>query len=282
MKIAVEHSTVYRYDRPAVLGPHDIRLRPRDDGGQRLLDYELRIDPPPVMLAACFDQDGNHTKRAWFEALATTALEVRSRFTVETLRANPFDYLLADSALLRVPLRYGERLGCVLAPYTARGGSSETVAEFARAAAGRAGWSTVAFLTGLAAEIYGSFQAVLRPHGQPLPATETLRERTGSCRDFAVLFAEACRAMGLAARFVSGYERNAACAEPAYMHAWAEVYLPGGGWRGFDPSRAMAVADSHVAVAAALDPEMAAPVAGAYSGAVRSELETSIRMTVEE
>ena len=281
MKIAVEHSTVYRYDRLAILGPHDIRLRPRDDGGQRLLDYELRIDPPPVMLAACLDQDGNHTARAWFEAPAA-ALEVRSRFTVETLRANPFDFLLADGALLRVPLRYGERLGCVLGPYTARGNASETVAEFARAVAGRAGWNTVAFLTELTVEIYGSFQAVLRPQGQPLPAAETLRARAGSCRDFAVLFAEACRAMGLAARFVSGYEREAACAEPAYMHAWAEVYLPGGGWRGFDPSRGMAVATSHVPVAAALDPEMAAPVAGAYSGAVRSEMETSIRMTVEE
>lgn len=281
MKIAVEHATVYRYDRPAVLGPHDIRLRPRDDGAQRLLEYDLRIDPPPVMLAACFDQDGNHASRAWFEAPATV-LEVRSRFTVETLRANPFDYLLADATLLRVPVRYGERLGCVLAPYTARANSSETVAGFARAVAGRAEWSTVAFLTGLTAEIYGGFQSVLRPQGQPLPAVETLRARVGSCRDFAVLFAEACRAMGLAARFVSGYEREAACAEPAYMHAWAEVYLPGGGWRGFDPSRGMAVATSHVAVAAALDPEMAAPVAGAYSGAVRSELETSIRMTVEE
>ena len=281
MKIAVEHSTVYRYDRPALLGPHDIRLRPRDDGGQRLTDFELRIDPPPVMLTACFDQDGNHTARAWFEA-PTSALAVRSRFTVETLRTNPFDYLLADRALLRVPLRYGERLGSVLAPYTVRGNASEAVAEFARAAAGRAGWNTVAFLTELTGEIYSSFEALLRPEGQPLPAAETLQSRAGSCRDFAVLFAEACRAMGLAARFVSGYEREAACAEPAYMHAWAEVYLPGGGWRGFDPSRGMAVAASHVAVAAALDPEMAAPLAGAYSGAVRSEMEISIKMTAEE
>jgi transglutaminase-like putative cysteine protease len=281
MKIAVEHSTVYRFDCPARLGPHDIRLRPRDDGSLRLLDYSLSVEPQPVLLAECLDQDGNHTQRAWFGEPAAS-LEVRSRFTVETLRVNPFDFTIATGDLLRVPLRYGPRLGSVLMAYTVRQGSAGAVDEFARDAAAQAGWNTMAFLTGLAAEIYGSFRAVVRPEGEPLPAAETLDARAGSCRDYAVLFAEACRAMGLAARFVSGYEREAAGSDPAYMHAWAEVYLPGGGWRGFDPARGLAVSTSHVTVAAALDAEMAAPVAGAYSGARRPEMQTSIRMTVEE
>jgi transglutaminase-like putative cysteine protease len=281
MKIAVEHSTVYRFDCPARLGPHDIRLRPRDDGSLRLLDYSLSVEPQPVLLAECLDQDGNHTQRAWFGEPAAS-LQVRSRFTVETLRVNPFDFTIATGDLLRVPLRYGPRLGSVLMAYTARQGSAGAVDEFARDAAAQAGWNTMAFLTGLAAEIYGSFHAVVRPEGEPLPAAETLDARAGSCRDYAVLFAEACRAMGLAARFVSGYEREAAGSDPAYMHAWAEVYLPGGGWRGFDPARGLAVNTSHVTVAAALDAEMAAPVAGAYSGARRPEMQTSIRMTVEE
>ena len=92
------------------------------------------------------------------------------------------------------------------------------------------------------------------PYRLVCKAVEILRDREGSCRDLAVLFCAACRALGLAARFVSGYERDASLQENGDLHAWAEVYLEGAGWRGYDPSRALAVAASHVAVAASSDP----------------------------
>jgi anti-sigma factor RsiW len=110
----------------------------------------------------------------------------------------------------------------------------------------------------------------------------TLREGKGTCRDLAVLFCAACRTMGIASRFVSGYEREAALQERADMHAWAEVYLPGGGWRGYDPSQGLAVATSHGAVAAAADPRLAAPISGLYRGDARSEMQFTISMEVEE
>jgi transglutaminase-like putative cysteine protease len=86
--------------------------------------------------------------------------------------------------------------------------------------------------------------------------------------------------MGIAARFVSGYGYGADEQEQSYMHAWAEVYLPGGGWRGYDPAQGLAVADSHVVVAAAADPRLAAPLSGTYRGAARSKMEFSIAMQV--
>jgi transglutaminase-like putative cysteine protease len=86
--------------------------------------------------------------------------------------------------------------------------------------------------------------------------------------------------VGIAARFASGYERESAAQDHAYMHAWAEVYVPGGGWRGFDPSRGLAVGTSHVAVAAAADPTLAAPISGSYRGMADAEMSLSILVNV--
>jgi transglutaminase-like putative cysteine protease len=122
---------------------------------------------------------------------------------------------------------------------------------------------------------------VARREGTPNAPEVTLATREGSCRDLAVLFCAACRAVGVTARFVSGYEREASLQENGELHAWAEVYFHGGGWRGYDPSRGLAVADSHVAVAAAADPLLAAPVTGVYRGPAKSTLEFEIAMQVE-
>jgi transglutaminase-like putative cysteine protease len=97
------------------------------------------------------------------------------------------------------------------------------------------------------------------------------------------LFIEACRSFGLAARFVSGYELQAARGEKADMHAWTEIYLPGGGWRGYDPSRGLATAERHIAVASGLTPKLAAPVTGAFRGnGVASRMEFDIAVHQNE
>jgi transglutaminase-like putative cysteine protease len=266
---------MYRYPEPVALGPHTLRLRPREDPAQRLLSYSLRLDPVAAGSSGFLDQEGNPAVRVWFVS-PVTSLAIYSRFEVETLRSNPFDFLLEGS--LRIPMEYPEALRAVLAPYT-QPAPAASVEAFAREAAEAAGWGTLDFLTLLSRRIFESLRYVIRDWGRPLSAAQTLEAGEGSCRDFAVLFAEACRHLGLAARFVSGYETAAASSERADMHAWAEVYLPGGGWRGYDPSRGLAVADSHVAVAASLAPELAAPVTGTHGGA-GSRLETAIRLTV--
>jgi len=88
--------------------------------------------------------------------------------------------------------------------------------------------------------------------------------------------------MGIAARFVSGYECASANRQDSYMHAWAEVYLPGIGWRGYDPARGLAVSNGHVAVAAGFDYDLASPVAGWYSGGARSQMEASLHLQVDD
>ena len=278
MRIAVVHHTLYRYSSPVFLEPHIIRLRPREDPAQHLASWTLDIAPTPVGRNEYLDQEGNAVVRAWFGGV-TEELSLRSEFVLDTLRDNPFNYLLTPSAA-QLPMAYPPRLATALAACLRRSDSPE-VNDFARDLADRCGGQTIPFLNALNQRLFESTRQVIRAAGPPHCPEYTLSTGEGSCRDLAVLFCAACRAVGVAARFVSGYERDASLQENGDMHAWAEVYLEGAGWTGYDPSRALAVAASHVAVAAADDPASAAPVVGTYRGAAVARLEHSISMRVE-
>ncbi|MBY0505821.1 MAG: transglutaminase family protein [Bryobacteraceae bacterium] len=280
MKISVTHLTVYRYQAPVLLEPHIFRLRPRNNGAQRLLAFDLQVSPAPAGTTECLDQDGNLALNAWFNA-PTSELRVQSNFVVEMLRENPFDYLL-DGESLQLPLWYREPLCAALTPYREDRHVDGAVKQYAQAISTGAQANVLWFLTALSRQIHRDFRQVVRPQGDPWTSDQTLRAQEGSCRDLAVLFCDVCRVMGIAARFVSGYESASAGRNDAYMHAWAEVYLPVIGWRGYDPARGLAVANGHVAIAAGFHYELASPVAGWYSGASGSVMETSLSMQVDD
>jgi transglutaminase-like putative cysteine protease len=278
VKISVEHSTVYRYASAVRLEPQTFRLRPRMTNTQRLTAFELRITPTPTGSTECLDQDGNLALNAWFDAY-TTEMSVVNRFTVEMLRENPFDYVIIGESL-SLPLWYREPLSAALVSYRNSTHVADSVQRYANAAA--AGQrNALTFLSGLSRQIYGTFRQVVRPQGAPWQSVQTLNQMEGSCRDLAVLFCDVCRVMGIAARFVSGYECSSAGRSDSWMHAWAEVYLPGVGWRGYDPARGIAVTTGHVAVAAAFDYDLASPISGLYTGESESHMDAWIRMSVE-
>jgi transglutaminase-like putative cysteine protease len=275
MRIGAAHTLRYRYSEPVFLEPQQIRLRPRVDGAQRLEYFQLEVTPEPAGRAECLDQEGNVITEVWFTE-PVQAFTVHSSFTVETVRDNPFDFLLPLPERLSLPLRYPEAVAPLLA--ACRWPAADAaVSELAREVAEAAGWQLAPFLVELTSRLYTGTQHVVRPDGPPLAAGETLARGQGSCRDVAVLFAEACRAMGIAARFVSGYEAGR---ESGQMHAWTEVHVPGGGWRGYDAARGLAVAEAHVAVAASADPNLAAPVTGSYRGTARSEMTFNLAVDV--
>jgi len=280
MRITVDHSTVYRYNLPVVLEPHIFRLRPRCNSAQRLLHYEVQITPTPAGTTECLDQDGNLALNAWFHAPALE-LSVRSRFTAGMLRENPFDYVLIGESL-SLPLWYRTPLAAALAPYRQTEAIAEAVNLFAQSVLEDAQGNALWFLTTLTQRIFQTCRHVTRPAGAPWPSHQTLASAEWSCRDLAVLFCDASRAVGIAARFVSGYESASAFTNNAYMHAWAEVYLPLIGWRGYDPARGLAVSNGHVAVAAGFDAGLASPVAGWYSGLSGSIMETSISLRLDD
>jgi len=277
MNFTVKHTSRYTYSKPVSLQPHIIRLRPRCEGTVRLAHFETEIEPTPIALSACLDVEGNSVLHAWFGD-TTTRLTIRTSFEVETARSNPFDYLLAAAADT-LPITYGDELSASLAAYLLRVDGEDTVANFARSIAETAGGRTLQFLDALNAEIYRTCPISIREKGAPYPPAHTLEHRHGSCRDVAVLFIDACRAVGIAARFVSGYRHGSTGRQRRYMHAWPEVYLPGGGWRGYDPTHGMAVADEYIAVAACRVPLGATPIEGGFSGAgATSTLEAHIEL----
>lgn len=280
MLFDITHTTTYRFTRPVYLEPHVFRFRPRCDATQRLQDFQLRIDPRPAGLSEYLDLEGNCVARAWFTGVGES-FSVTARSRVETLRENPFDYIFGDPSADQLPMAYASELGSRLAPYRVREDADASVDGFAASVSDEAGGRPLPFLDALSRRIFRMCQVRPREEGAPLPPRVTLAEGRGACRDLAVLFVDVCRALGFGARFVSGYQQGDPDGETQDLHAWAEVYVPGGGWRGYDPTRGLSVADGHVAVAAAQGPEQAAPITGTFRGTgVASRMQAEIRIRV--
>lgn len=265
VRLSILHETNYRFSRPVFLEPHTFRFHPRTDGGQRPLAFDLAIDPAPAGCKQLLDALGNVVTCAWFSG-QTDALRVRSTCEVETFRDNPFGFLVTDPAALELPVRYAEPLKCHLD--LCLGGSEvhQDVARWTKGLVEETGAETLGFLSRLTQRVQSTCNWVVRHEGDPHAAERTLADGEGSCRDLAVLFMDACRSVGLAARFVSGYNRGDPGSHEHELHAWAEVYLPGGGWLGYDPSQGLAIGNEHVVVAAGPTPRDAAPISGTLRG----------------
>ena len=200
---------------------------------------------------------------------------------METQRDNPFDYLPADLDGNVLPMSYGDLEQGLLSPYLMPPGDGDgRLADFAPDIAEGVDYQAQPFLYPLNDEIYNSFCVVKREYGEASTAEETLDSEVVACRDVAVLFIEPCRQLGIGARFVSGHQESDPQAGERELHAWADVYLPGGGWRGYDPTLGLVVADRHVALAASAYPKMAAPVTGNFRGTdATSTLESQIAVS---
>jgi hypothetical protein len=183
-----------------------------------------------------------------------------------------------DQALGPLPLVYRQaELPLLAACLDSSRSQDGAVSRFARAVADGVNSQLLPFLAELSRQLHQQIEVPVREHGDPAPAERTLQERRGACRDVTVLFMACCRSLGIAARFVSGYQQGDGKGGTSYMHAWAEVYIPGGGWRGYDPTHGLAIADSHVALAASARPELAAPTSGSFRGTgVSSRMRTEL------
>lgn len=269
MKLRVTHLTRYDYAQPVTFSPHKLYLRPRETALVRLHRFAINIHPAsrltwthdvqdnPVGLVHCWDR--------------ASALNLRTEFEVETLDANPFEFILDDHAA-RFPFSYLPAERFALQPYL--------VPPFDETQHRLRAWldahyrdrptDTVAFLTGLNQLLYASLNYVPRDDEGIQPSLQTLEGGSGSCRDFAVMFIETCRTLGLAARFVSGYCYDPDTTDPARgaMHAWTELYLPGAGWKGFDPTHGVLCNDAFIPCAHAAQADTVNPIQGSYYDAV--------------
>jgi transglutaminase-like putative cysteine protease len=276
------HRTYYNFASTVRLGPHTLLLRPREN-------HELRIESavldttPPTSLRWHRDVEDNSVAIATFDMSARQLL-IESKVVVQQYNHAPLDFLVADHAA-HYPFAYRPEEESVLSPYMSV--AAQTASERSRlvqwvAQVWRSGEQieTYALLQRLASHIQKTLSYQLREEPGVQTATMTLERGTGSCRDMAFLFMEAARSLGLAARFVSGYLN----APPSTInfgatHAWAEVFLPGAGWKGFDPSIGKIVGADHIAVAVARLPESVPPVAGSFIGPLGATMDVGVWVT---
>ena len=280
MHFTIRHHTRYRYSQPVRLGPQQLRFHPRDDGAQRVIEYRLNISPQPLGLNEHIDLENNRVTEIWFTQ-ETDYLDIDVRMRVETLRQNAFDFILDPEATV-VPIA-ATRKRISAQPYLQRIAPDASVDSFAAELSSAAQYDTLRFLDGLNHQLFAEFSHTHRDTGAPQSPAFTLQSRNGACRDLTVLFVDCCRAEGIPARFASGYQRGDLESERRHLHAWPEVYLPGAGWRGFDPTHGQAIANTHVTVAAAADAQDTMPVSGAFLGAgATSTLDYRVEIAVAE
>lgn len=277
MILRFEHVTQYVFTGPVFLEPHTIRLLPRCDPHQRVLAFDIAVSPEPAGISHCIDPEGAGAAETWFSGVHD-ALTVHTRGMVETLLHNPFDFLTRSG----LPVRLLDTERAALAPCLAAFPTSEAegpVREMALEAAGTAGGDVMAALGRINSLLHAGIALETRRDPGLLGPDEVLRRGRGACRDMAVAFISVCRELGVPARFVSGYQYCGLECRDQELHAWAEAYVPGGGWRGFDPTQGLVCADRHVALAASAFPAAAAPVSGSFRGTgVTSTLSHTVRI----
>ena len=265
------HQSTYSYSQTVLLKPHILNLRPHCNSWQQLRSYSVQISPPPEARSEYTDLDGNSPIKLWFTQ-PTQTLSVQVTSTVETLQTNPFLFLLEPWATT-LPFDYPQSLAAQLSSYLQPHGLSvhPGVVELTQNLLHKSDGIPLDFLTVLNQHINQSCSYIHRASGRPWSPGMTWTQKQGSCRDLCVLFMEVCRQVGLAARFVSGYQEGDPDAAND-LHAWVEVYLPGAGWRGYDPTLGLAVSDRHIAVTASAIPKYAAPIVGTFAPVHMTEL----------
>jgi len=281
VKIHIHHRTSYHYAAPVSLGQHRLMMRPREGHGFQLENCSFKISSPH-RLRWIRNHHENNIGLVDFSAPASE-FTVEGQFHLNVLEENPFNFVIHPDAA-EYPFTYEPDLFVNL--------RSQIRIIYARDSDRVRAWlkpfwypghrvDTLAFLQELNSHIYRTFRYQRRLEKGVQSPAETIEKNSGSCRDFATLFMEACRSLGLAARFVSGYMYSPEITDRMSMHGWTEIYLPGAGWIGFDPSWGI-LADSHYfAVAVSRHSEHAPPISGTYIGTPRTFLRSQVDLYVK-
>ncbi|TIQ38713.1 MAG: transglutaminase family protein [Mesorhizobium sp.] len=271
---AVHHLTHYKYDRPVVLGPQVIRLQPAPHSRTKVLSHSLKVEPKNHFVNLQQDPYGNFLARFVFPE-PVTELKIEVDLVADMTVYNPFDFFVEESAET-FPFEYPEEIRQDLAIYRAPEPVGPLLSKFLESV-DRSPTNTVNFLVDLNARLQREIAYIVRMETGVYSPEETLAAAKGSCRDSSWLLVQILRNLGIAARFVSGYLIQlkpdlvsldgppGTSVDFTDLHAWCEVYIPGAGWIGFDPTSGLLTGESHVPLAATPHFRNAAPISGMAS-----------------
>jgi len=269
----IQHESLYRYDVPVSLGSHLLRLTPRA-AEVRLGSHRLVIEPEPATRSHEIDAFGNAVTRVSFVG-TTRRLRINSQAELDTWPPPP---LCAQLPPLPLVLPPSEGLAAFHA-----GGVHPSVQQFAESLSLEVGRDPLQYLEHLTRTLHARIDHQIRPSGDAHPAEQTLAAGRGACRDTTRLFLDACRCLGLPGRFASGYQAQAQTPDgQRHLHAWAEIFLPGIGWSGWDATHGLRAGEGHVALCAAPEQAGTMPIEGGFffqGAVVNSTLDHSVRIS---
>ena len=294
IRVALHHKTEYRYDRWVKLMPQIVRLRPAPHCRTTILGYSIKIEPGGHFINWQQDPYSNHLARLVFPK-DVKHFTVEVDLVAELVSINPFDFFIQADAI-EFPFEYDARLRKELAPFLERTENGPLLRELVKRFV-QPRTRTIDYLVDVNQFLQKQIKYLIRLEPGIQTCEETLTKNSGSCRDTAWLLVQLLRQLGLAARFVSGYLVQLKADEKALdgpsgpeqdftdLHAWTEVFIPGAGWVGLDPTSGLMASEGHIPLACTADPQDAAPITGSISwdkgdDEATEELETEFRFAM--
>lgn len=280
MNFNIIHETTYLFSDEVFLEPHYLRFRPKQTPFINVTNYSMVLKSLPEGHSVIEDEEHNVVDFCWFGEL-TNSLTITVKSSLQTKAYNPFNFLIYPDSFNTIPFTYTEHQYQILYASLQKVVLPAELVNYSDAILDACDFNTITFVTNLTKQIHHDFTVEYREDGPPLSANDTYNIKKGSCRDLSWMQISLLRNYGVAARFVSGYFYFD-MEEPSYeLHAWIEVFIPGIGWLGFDPSHGILTGNTHFPIASSAIPENTMPVSGGIRGSATSQLITNLTIVKE-
>ncbi|MCW8850533.1 MAG: transglutaminase family protein, partial [Melioribacteraceae bacterium] len=278
-KFKITHDTEYKFSSDVFFEPHYLRFRPKTTTFNELELFKIVLSPIPVGVSEQTDAENNLIHFCWFEGLNSN-FKIHTESVVNIRDHNPLNFILYPSSSFNLPMKYDSPLIELLSQALKFDKISKPLIDYGSKLLDESEHNTVNFVTNVTRQIHNDFIVESRQEGIPFEADKTFSLKNGSCRDLVWMQIQLFRYMGIASRFVSGYYYVPLENLDFELHAWLEVYLPGAGWVGLDPSHGIVVGTSHIPIASSTHFTNTMTVTGTIRGDASADLASNILIEV--